>query len=80
MTTPLRYYDWEVLPRHPGKNYAKPDVLNVLPPALYEEALPYSSPLARISMYNLVAYRVDPMAYWRSTSLVLGYMGSVTLY
>ena len=63
MTTPLRYYDWEVLPRYATRHYAKPDVFNVLPPALYEEVMPYSSPLARTSMYNLVAYRVDPMSY-----------------
>ena len=78
--TPLRHFPYDIAPRKPENNIILPEDIRILPPALYEDILYQSTPYSNTSALELAEVMVQPMTYWRTTSPVLGFMGSLTVF
>ena len=75
---PLAHLEIDVLLRkYP---LALPAAIVALPVLAYEKVLSYDLPFSNTSVYELRRVLQAPTSYWKTTTPVLGYMGSLSIF
>ena len=74
---PFSCLDWDVLIRNQA--YGLPQAIRSLSVALYKFMLPLSGPYTNTIVFEHLPVLQGPASYWRKSSPVLGYMGSLTV-